>query len=186
MKGIILDLEMNQPSNNIIQIGAVLCDFKMGKVLNEFNRFCKLPDGETVDAYIYKLTAISQNLLDEKGLPFAQATLEFWDWVAASNCSYQLAAWGSDIYLLKRQTEAAGVAVSPKLKSLNLKEMSKFFRMAKGGKQRGGLANTMALFNVEFVGRPHDALIDARNTAALVFYWCDILNKYFNIEKVFN
>ena len=184
LKGIILDLEMNQPSGRIIQIGAVLCDYKAKRIVDEFNQYCLLPKEETLDPFIAKLCGIEEVLLKETGVELADAAAAFWQWLENCKCGFHLGAWGSDVYELKKQSQQLGVSVPTRLKSLNIKEMGVLWRMAKGGKSKGGLLNTMTLFGLPFDGRQHCALADSKNTASLVFKWCKMQESYLAIEKL--
>ena len=185
MKGIIFDLEHNQPTPSIIQIGAVLCDYKKRTIVKRFNRYCLLPKGEILDPYIQDLCDIPEDFLEEHGISFVSAVNEFWTWVHDCNCGGNIAAWSKDLIVLEKQSREAGVTPPTNLHSLDLKEMGKLFRIPKGSKAKGGLQNTMQLFNLTFKGRPHDGLTDSENTAMLVFHWLKLLDTVYKAQDIF-
>lgn len=189
MKIIVLDLEMNQPSNKIIEIGAVLVDVKLKKILSEFSELCnpgELPSLEYKlggGINITELTGITPEMVssaDEASVVHDR----FWRWVDACQCGGMLAGWGGDVWELAGQSKAMGVSLSSKIRSHDLKAFASFFRLAKGGKQRGGLANTLTMFDLPFEGVAHRALIDAKNTAILLLHLFEKLEKFFAIEKI--
>jgi inhibitor of KinA sporulation pathway (predicted exonuclease) len=167
MKVIVVDLELNQPSNNIIQIGAILCDVHSHQILDTFSIICN-PEGELPSEFITNLTGITQEMVTN-GVPLKEALKQFWDWVSNSNFSKTIVQWGEgDFRLLEKQSKERGVEV-PRLTTLNLKAVSAITRLHKGSKAKGGLHNTMELYNVPFYGNAHDGLVDAFNTALLLF-----------------
>lgn len=191
MRGIVFDLEMNQPSGSIFQIGAVLCDFRKKTVLTEFNVYCKLPfislDGtrEVLSTEVAQLCNIHEKFLNEQELEQYQALESFWTFVQNSNCGCWISSWGKDYQDLLEASETLAVSAPDKLKVLDLKEMAAIFRTAHGGKTRGGLVNTLSLYSIPFCGTPHDAVSDSRSTAHLLFHWISLIEKIHKIEDIF-
>ena len=56
----VLDLEMNQPSGTIIEVGAVCYHSRSGKITSRFSQHVKLPEGELLNPDITKLTGITK------------------------------------------------------------------------------------------------------------------------------
>ena len=99
---------------------------------------------------------------------------------------YTIYDWGNgDIRSLKSASLEYAVEVPKKIHTLDLKEMSKLFRQAKNVKAKGGLKNTLELFDLKFYGRPHDGLDDAFNTALLLFKFEEMINFVCGVEKQF-
>lgn len=171
MRLIVLDLEMNQPSGKIIQIGAVLVDLKKQNMLvDDFNKYVN--PHEPLDPYIIDLTNIKQEEVD-KAEDITKVLGDFWKWVEGSKCGGNIWAWGTDVEELQK-VSIDNALLTPKLRSVNMKYLSFLIRSAIGSKQRGGLKNTMDLFKVQFEGRQHNALVDATNTAYLLKHIFDI------------
>jgi inhibitor of KinA sporulation pathway (predicted exonuclease) len=165
----VLDLEMNQPSNRIIEIGAVCFNSRSGKILSSFNKRAKLPDGELLNPDITKLTGITEEDLGVAcSLSHALTFLDFW--AVAHGCSRNMATWGTDYWLVKEACRAESISF-PWKNFLNVKEMATLLRAAlpnTNKKQRGGLASAIEAFGLKFEGEPHRALVDAENTAMLM------------------
>lgn len=175
----VCDLEMNQPSNSIIQIGACQLDVKSGKVGSHFSRFINLGD-ERLDPRIIELTGISQEQVDD-GVTLSAALFDFWNWVGSRN----LAAWGGDVDLLMDASDAIDLTVPDHLVLLDLKAMGSVMRCAfPASRSRGGLLDTMHLFGLEFEGRHHNALDDAINTARLVALWVDHMTAFRKVKEL--
>lgn len=168
MRYAVVDLELNQPSNCIIEIGAVCWDARQSKILSSFKTLVRLPDNEKVSEYITNLTGITQERLDhEDSLSLQAALTTFSTWAVASGCSKFMAAWGNDHWMIKQACEDTG-APFPWNCFLDVKSMATVMRTKTPGKARGGLKSALTAFGLEFVGEPHRALDDATNTALLL------------------
>ena len=181
MKLIVLDLEHTQPSGKIIQIGAVFVDLKRNKVIDTLNKY--IDPGEPIHPEITLLTGITDD--DVKYNEPADVFSFFWQWVQGCNCGKKLAAWGNDVYHLRRQSIDNGACVPEKIHNIDIKYLFELVSSASGGKQRGGLKNCLDLFGFEFEGKQHNALDDAKNTATLMFYLYNSLRIYFLTEGLF-
>lgn len=186
MKIAVIDLELNQPSDKIIQIGAVCLDVKSGKIAEghkSFNVYV-LPD-EPMNPTIVNLTGITDQLLKQKGIPLYQALTEFWLWMKESGAGKNISAWGVDYYEVINESKKLGVEYPNRLRCLNIKEMASVLRCSfPTEKSRGGLSNTMELFKLPFVGTPHDAYWDAFNTAKLLSLFQKLVEKSIKIRAM--
>lgn len=165
----VLDLEMNQPSNRIIEVGAVCFNSRSGKITSRFSQYVKLPDGELLNPDITKLTGITEkDLAAARAIDLVQYNLAFW--AGANGCSRNMATWGTDYWILKEVYRATDPQFHfPWKNFLNVKEMATLLRAAlPNKKQRGGLASAIEAFGLKFEGEPHRALADAENTAMLM------------------
>ena len=182
MRTIVLDLELAQPSKKIIQIGATCLDLRSGTTIGNFMTFVN-PE-EELSPFIMDLCNISQKDVDN-GEKLPNALMDFWNWTANTVNCRNLAAWGSDVYLLIEASKDYEVIYPHKLKSLNIKEMASVMRTAlPATKARGGLKSTMEAFGLTFEGRQHDALTDSLNTAKLLFYWKEEMRKMQEMRKM--
>lgn len=169
MRVVILDLELTQPSRKIIQIGAVVVNLKTRKIENQFNKIAN--PGELPCSHIEQLTGITSQMVIQAE-SFESVVAQFWGWVAEQRCSFQLGAWGSDVWKLYQDSCQVSVFPPSVPKNLDIKELAKLFRIPlASGKKSGGLLNTMTVFGLKFQGRQHDALDDAINTAWLLVYF---------------
>lgn len=162
----VLDLEMNQPSGSIIEIGAVAFNSRSGDYYSTFRVLVSLPPNEPLNPYITQLTGITeQDLCVAPTLEMALASLV--DWARDAGCSKYMATWGTDYWDVKHSCYASDV-VFPWKCFLNVKEAATLLRAAFPGKQRGGLKSATEAFGCGFVGEQHRAQTDAENTARLM------------------
>ena len=175
----IVDLELNQPSRSIIQIGAIQFNVKTGETIKELDLY--INPAEPLDQYIIDLTGITQEQVDS-GIPLTEGLKQFWAFLEGK----QVAAWGSDLVLLKAKSLDLEVETPERLTEMDLMPMANILRCAIPNGGRGGLRKTMATFGLEFAGRPHNALTDARNTARLVSCWVGAISSFYKIQEVVN
>jgi len=181
MKYIILDLEFNQPSRALIEIGAVCINLKTGFQISAFSQFVN--PGEKLSDAIIELTGIKdEDLVNAELLPFVLDN--FWKWVEEQNIR-NISSWGTDYYTLIEESKKSNVRYPDKLRFLNIKEFASVFRSCySAAKQTGGLKKTMELFGLEFEGKQHRALTDSAQTARLLFLLKENMRKFLDIQKV--
>lgn len=181
MRLIVFDLEFNQPSKKIIQIGAVFVDTKTKEILSEFNRY--VDPGEKLSEEIIALTGITQHQVNSSNF-FSEAITEFWEWVSDCKCGKRIAAWGDDLSLIISESEAVGLSAPCKTNYFDVSMIFWWIRDVRGQRQKGGLANTLKSFERKFIGHPHNALDDSINAAFLLFDFTEMLTKYYGILNV--
>lgn len=159
-----LDLEMNQPSGLVIQIGAVVGDLFTGAVHERFNRF--VHPGEAINPEITKLTKISNDTIRQKGVPLAQAAQELKDFMAKNDCIIIPASWGRDGAYLQEQLNNHGINLTlfGYDDEFNVKKMYQIRRMQDGKSMQGGVASAIKYLGHNFSGTKHNAMDDAFNT----------------------
>ena len=177
MKLIALDLEMNQPSNHIIQVGAVSFSYSPGKdarLLEVLDLKVRLPEGEVLSKEISDLTGI----LDVSGgVSIQDAYDRTTKFFGEQDSYFSAVTWGQgDLYLLKSQ----GGADKPNFwgaRYIDAKTVMQTILISKGGPIKGGLnksiENLSEVWDDRF-GSPHNAVADAWNTARV---YCFMLNK---------
>lgn len=189
MKYIVVDLELLQPGNEIIDIGAVLYDTKRREVLSRFDSLAnpgKLPDdyklrnGQTIT----ELTGITAEMIEEAS-PLHEVLLEWWAWVNSCQCGKRICTWGTgDLKLLADQSKQLHVHYPDRIRHMNLKIVAEMFRdPMRGAKAFGGLKRTMELFGLQFEGREHRALPDAENTAHLLGWFCKLVESGLFVKR---
>lgn len=162
-----LDLEYNQPSKKLIQIGAVVGDLTTGEVVSRFSVFAN--PGEVLDPFIIKLTGITQADVDAAG-DIKEGYEKLVDWLQPYNATRTLnpLTWGGgDSEDLR---EAVGIDREDKQKWVfgrrwtDVKTVFTAWRAAHQRPWDGGQARSMTKLNMVFQGRRHNALCDAENT----------------------
>ncbi len=165
MRICVLDLELNKPSRSIIEIGAVCMDMRTGFIVSEFRTY--VDPKEVIDPFITQLTDITQQDVD--GEPSIEAALtSLWEFMHANNCHKDVAAWGSDWYYIFNECKKHGIQYEHP-RHLDIKSMANVLRCAfPNSKSKGGLMPTLQLFGLDFIGKQHHAIDDAKNTALLL------------------
>lgn len=178
MKYVIVDFEMNpiaeayrtagQASRmEIIEIGAVIMDESL-TVIGEFKTLVKPQFNHEIFKRYETLTGISTEMV-AKAPEFAAAYEMFADWCASYGDEVEIYAWSdTDHYQLVSEM---------KMKDYNNREKKKlldhWYDFQKEYTQKLGLERIISLekaldyAGINFKGRIHDALCDARNTAEL-------------------
>lgn len=173
MKVISLDLEMNQPSGTIIQIGAVVGDVESGEIHGRFTQFVSID--ESLNPEITKLTGITEADL-EYGVTLPQAYSELVQFFESHGPFWNPITWGgSDSYELRCQLDGAYTKWIFGRRWVDAKTIYQSYCIANRKPLQGGLAKVMTKFGLRFTGRKHNALCDAENTFIL---YCEFLKMF--------
>lgn len=169
-----LDLEMNQPSGRIIQIGAVIGDVSTGEILERISLFVNLDPPEKLSQFITTLTGITKERLASEGMSLWSAYEKLADAHKRWSCQATPIIWGAgekgnDMTILKNQLRESKRAPLEEnwfvLKGWrDLKGCLQDYFLANGIPPRSGLAKSLRKIGLNFEGRAHDALDDAFNT----------------------
>ena len=176
---IVFDLEANQPSSKVIEIGAVKLLRDGGIHPNRFSQLvkideslgkCQTREGEKT---ITELTGISQEILDKDGVDFPEALKRFNEWAKSETKNVLLASWGAwDAPCLRDNCEYNKVEYPFRGKSLDIKNVGIWMNLITGKKVKSdGLGSMMRGWNLKFEGDKHRACDDAYNTARLIQSW---------------
>lgn len=162
-----LDLELNQPSGRIVQIGAVLGNIRTGEIVSRFD--CLVDPGEPFCECVAELTGIRPEALAQAPLlPLAVSKLEQWLSPYEKLRFRNALVWGGgDTETLRRE-----MGVDPERwifgrRWIDVKTIYVAWRMAQNKDVTGGLARAMTKFGLAFQGRKHNAVDDALNTFRL-------------------
>jgi inhibitor of KinA sporulation pathway (predicted exonuclease) len=118
--------------------------------------------------------------------PLTQVLTDFWEWFESCKTGTELLSWGrGDVYHLVETSKELGVSYPEKIRCFDVKQFSSMFRQARGSKAKGGLANTLELFGINFEGTPHIAAVDSYNTAKVLFYLDQTIEFAYDVEKRF-
>jgi inhibitor of KinA sporulation pathway (predicted exonuclease) len=173
-----LDLEFNQPSKKIIQIGAVIGDLTTGQVVDRFSIF--INPGEALAPEIVKLCGIKQADVDSApDIKEAYRQLTIWLKPYGGQRSLNPLTWGGgdsedlrQAVGLDREDRAAWVFGR---RWTDVKTVFIAWRTAHQRPGDGGLAKSMTKLGLAFQGRRHSALADAENTFAV---YVALLNQF--------
>ena len=167
MKIVAVDLEMNQPSSRIIQIGAVCFRPETGELIDTFDQLVN--PNEAVSSEIEALTGISNESL--VGKPEIQSAAKN---LAAFKSRHQISpigvVWGAGLSNdIRKIFDESGVENPFKSRIIDVKGVYQMFANAAGARmrQKVGLAKACEVLQLgwdEKFGKPHHALADAYNT----------------------
>lgn len=181
---IAMDLELNQPSNKIIQIGAVVGNIVTGEILDTFSIFVNPNEklgfcngGENDGMTITDLTGITQEDVDN-ALPLKEAFAEFAMFVRTYDCFINPITWGGgDTEELRRQLDMGHEGWIFGRRWIDAKTVYITYRLANGSDPVGGLGKALTRVGLKFEGRKHDALDDAKNTFLIYKRLIDLFKK---------
>lgn len=163
-----LDLEMNQPSGKIIQIGAVVGNIATGEVLDRLSIFVN--PNEELSPYIIDLCKIKQCDVDN-GISLKEAYLQLRDFHLKHKSFINPITWGGgDNNEIKEQLSLVDDPDRPKdywcfgRRWIDAKTIFVSWRMANQEPIQGGLARSLVKVGLKFEGQKHNALHDAENT----------------------
>lgn len=158
-----LDLELNQPSGKIIQVGACVGNLKSGDILHTYSRF--IFTKETLSEKIIKLTGIKQNDVDN-GIPLVFSYRHLASMSLKYNCFINPLTWGGgDSEILRGQ-----LGIKPYEKYLfgrrwiDVKTLFVSRCFMKNESHQSGLAKALLRTGLQFKGKKHNAEDDAINT----------------------
>ncbi|MCR4923350.1 MAG: exonuclease domain-containing protein [Lachnospiraceae bacterium] len=190
MKNIVVDLEMNPISRDAmvrdicgketIEIGAVMLDDNL-KEISSFRTYVKPGYNDIIEKNISRLTGITTEMV-QNAPDFNEALLMFTNWCLGTGDEISIYAWSeADYTQIKREMLLKNYKASEKEALVLEREWFDFqheFDTDLGFNRQLSLKTALEFAGVDFTGREHDALDDARNTAELLHTFRD--------EKLFN
>jgi inhibitor of KinA sporulation pathway (predicted exonuclease) len=162
--------------NEIIEIGICLLEPSSGTVSDKRGILVK-PEKSVVSPFCTKLTSITQEMVDTRGIRFSEACDILEKEYDTRNRLW--ASWGAfDRMLFKKQCKSRGIRYPFSKKHSNLKRV---FQESHG--TRMGLVRAMAALKIEHTGRHHRGHDDAYNTALVLhqlmrLYGQNIMKRY--------
>lgn len=163
-----LDLEMNQPSRKIIQVGVVLGGPTSPAAAWQTRQWL-LDPGEPIAPEIQELTGISDEDIQKSAVSWQALADELGTLIQANPCFVNPVTWGGgDAELLKAGFAEKGIAF-PFFgrRWIDVKTWHTCQSLSEGKNPSGGLASVMGRYKVPFVGKAHRADVDAYNTLVL-------------------
>lgn len=166
-----LDLELEQPSREIIEVGIALGNQNIPKDSWVVRSWLITPS-EPLSPFIQELCSISQAEMDEKGVSLEQCAKELSELISDTHFLFpNPVVWGEgDADCLKEAFRSKGIHF-PHFghRSIDVKGIATFTRLARGVSKPGGLKSECQAMKVPFDGKAHRAYVDAQNTLNLFF-----------------
>lgn len=173
-KFLALDLEMNQPSGKVIEVGVCIGAYNQPD--NEYvRRSWYINPEEPIDEFITSLTGISDQTIATSAVPWATMAEELSGLIEEHQPFLNPVTWGGgDSQLLLKSLSEQGVPF-PHFgrRWIDAKTIHVFNNLAEGKSFKGGLRSSMAAYRRSFKGTPHQAGDDAYNTLRLFFSMMD-------------
>ena len=175
------DLEMNQPTDTIIQIGAVAGNIFTGEILEEMSVIIYTDEKLCTDSNICdipKLTGITDEMVKD-GISLPEGYKMLSDLRTKHDCHRNPIVWGGgDVGCLKEQLIrdydmqfSTGFGVNKHLPmfcfGMRWFDAKSFFQIHKfmnGESMQSGLKKAIKRMGMQFKGKGHDAKDDALNT----------------------
>jgi len=177
-----LDLELNQPSNKIIEVGIAVGNADQGIFLKQ-NWY--LDPEEPIDEYITELTGISDDTIQSNSVPYIQMAAELQAILSEHKCFVNPVQWGAgDGQALRKELILRNIPFQFfGRRDIDVKTIYTYLSIAQGKKITGGLKSCMGRYKLPFEGTPHRAHIDAYNTLKFFFV---LIERQATLEKAAN
>jgi inhibitor of KinA sporulation pathway (predicted exonuclease) len=172
-----MDLELNQPSRKIIEIGISIGELETRKIL-ETKSFL-VNAHETLNHEIITLTGINQGMVNRAPC-LMTAYCNMQEYIKPFGIHRQGIEWGDDdFFTLMQQLDVDGFSYDWAFgrTTMNVKALVQSVLYSKGINAQGGLKKSCNRFNVKFEGPAHRADKDALNTLKLYFKLLDLFKE---------
>lgn len=182
-----LDLELNTdgqgPTQEIIEIGVTMAAPSWPEA-DWVERSWLVRIDRPLYPFITELTGITQEAMNAEAVPLRQAADELsmmWTGIPVEKRYLNPIVWGDgDLRELRRACALDGHEFTALgRRSLDVKALAGFLRLAQGAAKPMGLAKSMEQWGLQFQGGAHRACVDARNTLRLFFH---LLNRQATLE----
>lgn len=158
-----LDLELNQPSNTIIQVGYVIGNLETGEILERVRSYVRV--SELINPYIIQLTGITDEDIMRRGESLQDVYKRLAFLHTKHKCFRNALTWGGgDSSELRQALNLDVVEYALGRRWIDAKTLYVSRAIARKGTYQAGLAKAMGKLGLSFEGQKHDALDDAHNT----------------------
>lgn len=163
------DHSIPKKEREIIEIGALIYDRKFNKITGDFQSYVRPVRHATLTEFCSRLTGIDQIQVDKADTfpgvfySFSSWAQQYGDLLFMHWGSYDRKALIADCHFHKIEYTLPGTSI----------DFKKLFYLEMNLGKRAGLNETLQKAGLQFEGKPHSAISDARNMARLV-------EKYFN------
>jgi len=169
-KFLALDLEMNQPSGRIIQVGIAI-----GSAQDRRDQYITkkwyIDPKEPLDQFIIDLTGITQGDIGSYCVSHETVGRELGELIREYQCFVNPITWGGgdSTELLTEFSKNCVDFPHFGRRWIDVKTWYTLHMLCKGKRPTGGLSSAMGQYKLQFIGRAHQADIDATNTLALFY-----------------
>lgn len=176
MKYLSLDLEMNQPSGLIIEVGFAIGDLHAPVGTCDVAGSFLINPGEPLNPQIIKLCGITDEMLADT-ITLGQAHEALVIAALKFEVGRNLLTWGGNDgeYLKKKLPSLTNFWFAPTV--MDVKKVYQFIRQAQSQRIQSGLAKSMAKCGLNFKGKKHRAMDDALNTLFMAQFLTQELKK---------
>lgn len=173
-----LDLELNKSKDNsppkIIQVGLAIADITNQDNIKSVSWY--LDPKEPIDQEITNLTGITDEIIREKSVPHETVAHQLGEILRVYNVFTNPIVWGgtpkhSDSEELCSEFRERGIHF-PFFgrRIIDVKTIYVFHQTVRGKNKSGGLRSAMNSYGLKFIGKPHRADVDAKNTLRFFFH----------------
>lgn len=161
-----LDLEFNQPSEKIIQIGTAYMDTYNLTVSKGISIF--VDPGEPIDPRIVDLTGITDKIINDQAVSLNEAYDILCKWLLTRDAFINPLTWGGgDSESLRHQLDLDDNRFIYGRRWIDVKTVFITHMINQNKPFQGGLARSMTKLGLQFQGRKHRADDDAFNTCRI-------------------
>ena len=165
-----LDLELNQPSGKIIQVGVAIGSLQDRREQYITHKWYINPN-EPLDPFIIDLTGITPSDISTYCVSHETVARELGELIREHKTFVNPVTWGGGDSTELLAEFCKNHADFPHFgrRWIDVKTWYTLYMLARGKNPTGGLASAMGTYKMHFKGRAHQADVDAENTLALFF-----------------
>ena len=181
-KFLALDLELNQPSSKIIQVGVAIGD-KHTRFEDYVVRKWYIDPQEPISEFINDLTGITDSDIRAEAYSHEHVARELSELIKEHKVFVNPVTWGGgdSVELLAEFCKNHADFPHFGRRWIDVKTFYTYLMLVKGKAASGGLSSAMGYFKLHFKGKAHRADIDAANTLALFF---KLLDRQARLENI--